>query len=520
MNFSLTRSRVQLWKQFKFIIRYKIDMDKLEKEASNLVKVTYVRQGIQNLASRQQLLKILLTHKKLPVHGWDDSVIEFALTELAAMDSNNFMSNVGVGEREGRVYSEIIRRRHFRMSHGIGRSGDIAEIQPKAAGSSLLYKIAVCLAQHALHIAGLSLKHCVILPLATGMSLTMSFLTLRWSNPAAKYIIWSRIDQKSCFKSIRAAGFEPLVVELLVDAHGAYQTNVTEIKSLLELHGDSVLCVLTTTSCFAPRQPDAVDEVAKLCKSYNRAHVINNAYGVQCPMITKLIMRATVIGRVDYIVQSTDKNFQVPVGGSIVVSPDKGSISKLSAMYPGRASMAPVMDLFITLLSMGEEGFRTMLEQRLRVNEMLKERLCALATKHGESLLPSPGNGISTAMSLANLDKHKSDLIDRTDAIAENGNDVESAVTELNPGTAQVKAGMSPTFLGAMLFQRGVSGCRVVPKSKDSAVIEGHSFIGWGSHNNSSPCSYLTAAVAVGTTLEDVNIFLARLDKVMEKSIS
>ena len=29
------------------------------------------------------------------------------------MDSNNFLDNVGVGEREGRVASEIIKRRYF-----------------------------------------------------------------------------------------------------------------------------------------------------------------------------------------------------------------------------------------------------------------------------------------------------------------------------------------------------------------------------------------------------------------------
>ena len=28
------------------------------------------------------------------------------------------------------------------MGHGIGRSGDIAEVQPKSAGSSLIYKLA------------------------------------------------------------------------------------------------------------------------------------------------------------------------------------------------------------------------------------------------------------------------------------------------------------------------------------------------------------------------------------------
>ena len=47
------------------------------------------------------------------------------------MDSNNFVDNVGVGEREGRVLSSLVARRHYRLAHGIGRSGDIAAEQPK-----------------------------------------------------------------------------------------------------------------------------------------------------------------------------------------------------------------------------------------------------------------------------------------------------------------------------------------------------------------------------------------------------
>ena len=52
------------------------------------------------------------------------------------MDSNNLPVKCGVGEREGRVVSHLVARRNFGLSHGIGRSGDLCEPQPKAAGSS------------------------------------------------------------------------------------------------------------------------------------------------------------------------------------------------------------------------------------------------------------------------------------------------------------------------------------------------------------------------------------------------
>jgi O-phospho-L-seryl-tRNASec:L-selenocysteinyl-tRNA synthase len=49
------------------------------------------------------------------------------------MDSNNFLGNVGVGEREARVACPLVARRHYRLAHGIGRSGDIAAEQPKVS---------------------------------------------------------------------------------------------------------------------------------------------------------------------------------------------------------------------------------------------------------------------------------------------------------------------------------------------------------------------------------------------------
>ena len=41
-----------------------------------------------------------------------------------------------------------------RLSHGIGRSGDIAAVQPKAAGSSLLMKLTNCMALDVIKLAG------------------------------------------------------------------------------------------------------------------------------------------------------------------------------------------------------------------------------------------------------------------------------------------------------------------------------------------------------------------------------
>jgi O-phospho-L-seryl-tRNASec:L-selenocysteinyl-tRNA synthase len=44
--------------------------------------------------------------------------------------------------------------------------------------------------------------------------------------------------------------------------------------------------------------------------------------------------RAVTIGRVDYVIQSTDKNFLVPVGGAIISSPNPALIDQVSKLYP------------------------------------------------------------------------------------------------------------------------------------------------------------------------------------------
>ena len=101
------------------------------------------------------------------------------------------------------------------MGHGIGRSGDIMANQPKAAGSSLLLSLTKYLTVSALHELNYDfVKDVLLLPLATGMSLTISLLTLHELKPDRKFVIWSRIDQKTCLKSIYSANLVPIVVEL------------------------------------------------------------------------------------------------------------------------------------------------------------------------------------------------------------------------------------------------------------------------------------------------------------------
>ncbi|MCL4137385.1 UNVERIFIED_CONTAM: hypothetical protein GTU68_040353 [Idotea baltica] len=227
------------------------------------------------------------------------------------------------------------------------------------------------------------------------MSLVLCLLTLRKQRPNARYVLWPRIDQKSCFKAIGAAGFEPVVIENVLEGD-ELRTNLDDLESKMRsLGSDAIAAVMTTTSCFAPRGIDKLEEVAKLCQQFDIPHIINNAYGLQASKCCHHIEQAARVGRVDAFVQSTDKNLMVPVGGAIIAGFDDQFINKLSKSYPGRASGSPILDVFVTLLSMGVEGYKDLLGQRKELKIYLEEQLRNVARDHGLKVLDTKNNPIS-----------------------------------------------------------------------------------------------------------------------------
>lgn len=83
----------------------------------------------------------------------------------------------------------------------------------------------------------------------------MTLLALRQRRPQARKVIWPRIDQKTCLKAIVSAGFEPVVVENVLEGD-ELRTDLAAIEALMAADPEAVLAVITTTSCFAPRVPD------------------------------------------------------------------------------------------------------------------------------------------------------------------------------------------------------------------------------------------------------------------------
>jgi O-phospho-L-seryl-tRNASec:L-selenocysteinyl-tRNA synthase len=239
---------------------------------------------------------------------------------------------------------------------------------------------------------------------------------------------------------------------------------------LAEVGASNVLCVLSTTSCFAPRGIEKLLEVARLCAAADVPHLANNAYGVQCAVCMKAIATASRHARLDAFVQSTDKNFLVPVGGAVVATASREHgpllLAKLRSTYPGRASLSPVLDLFATLLHLGATGWLKLLEARRALLPTFRSRLSELAARHGERLLATPHNDISMAVSLT------------------------------------PPAGAHPaSLLGANLFIRLVSGVRVVVPTAAVKTVAGCDFSSCVPPAACRPCRPTSAAAPFLATM-------------------
>ncbi|VDD92034.1 unnamed protein product, partial [Enterobius vermicularis] len=391
---------------------------------------------------------------KIPDDGLPGQFVREFISALAGLDTNNQVAHiVGAGEREGRVTSSLVNELHMGLCHGMGRSGNLTESQPKALGSSILANLANSLALDAIrHIGIRKVSAAIVVPMATGMALSLCLGSWRRCKPNAKYVVFLRIDQKSGFKSIFVPGLEPIILDSIFEGDSLI-TDVQTLRKVLQEKPDEILAVLSTTSCFAPRAPDSLNVIGNLCHEFGIRHLVNNAYGLQSHKCSA--------GKIDAFVQSLDKNFLVPVGGSVVAGFDKGTIDDIAEFYPGRASIVPSRDLVITLLELGKNGLYNLYDMQAQHYLVLRSKMAAFAESVKQRLLDVPSNTISLAMTL-------------------NG---------FQPA--------EQTLFGSMLFARGVTGARVVCMGVKKK-IGGFEFENFGSHCSTTRDGYLNVACAIG----------------------
>lgn len=304
-----------------------------------------------------------------------------------------------------------------------------------------------------------NIKKAVVFPVATGMALGLTLCAAR-NCKGGNEVVYPRVDHKTPIKAIRLAGLQEKIIEgkIFGDA-----VNVPE-QEIEEAVSEKTTAILSTTTFFTPREPDKIKEIAKIAKEKNVPHIINNAYGVQSREVMKLIRGAIDAGRVDAVVQSTDKNFLAPVGGAIVASPNEEFMNEIANVYPGRASAAPIAQFLAAILSMGLDGYEKLRSEQEENRKLLEEYLVETAKKHSQRVL-NVNNPVSVAMTLN---------------------------------------GRSAKKIGKALFASRVTGARALdPTDFGVCCPKYHS-------------SYINFDVGIGMQKEDVALAVERLDTVLK----
>jgi len=416
--------------------------------------------GLATLGTEFKPLKLLFEQRRVPKEGWRDSQIELLLRLLSSMDSDKDSKAAGVGEREGRVASEAVSRLAGGFHHGVGRSGDLTQAQPKAAGGSLMYFFANKLATDALKRFGASnIEGAVVFPVATGMTLALALCAAK-SQTGGCEVVYPQIDLSTPIKAIHLAGLRERIVEGQVFGDAV---NVPP-EAIEAAVNENTAAILSTTTFFAPREPDKIKEIAKIAQKKKVSHIINNAFGVQSREIMKHIKGAIDAGRVDAVIQSTDKNFLCPVGGAIAASPNQKFLTAMSQVYAGRATAAPIAQFLAAILSMGVDGYEKLRSQQQENRGLLESALREVADRHSQRVL-NVSNPVSVAMTLQGRDANK---------------------------------------IGKALYTARVSGARALEKSDYGVCCP--SYIS----------SYINFDASIGMKKEEIALATERLDKVLK----
>lgn len=403
-------------------------------------------------------IKDVLNRRQFPKKAMSEMQVDMMIRLLSSMDTDKDPDAARVGEREGRVASPLLGRLSGGFNHGIGRSGHVTAPQPKAPGASLMQQLANHVSFDAIRSLGMSnIKDGIVTPLATGMTIALVLAAMR-RELGIDEVLYPRIDHISPKRGIAFAGVAEISVPTILEGD-AVHADMSELEKLARKKSSSA--VLATTTFFPPREPDPVKDIAKLCAEHNLPLIINNAYGVQSEEIMNRIRSAIDAGRVDAVIQSTDKNFLTPVGGSIIASPNNEVIRWVAETYAGRASASPILHTLAALLLIGKDRYLKLRSKQEENKKYLENQLRNIADKINQRIL-SVWNPVAYAMTME---------------------------------------GLNVKDIGAKLYNRRVTGPRAMEKGA------------WGSSIDDYPHSYLVMNAAIGSTRNDIEKATAKLYK-------
>jgi O-phospho-L-seryl-tRNASec:L-selenocysteinyl-tRNA synthase len=435
-----------------------LDHDEIERILDKTIPESMARRGRTTIDSLLAPVRDVLNRRVFPEKSLTDPQLKLMIQILSSMDTDKDPEAARVGEREARVASPYISNLAAGFNHGIGRSGELTAPQPKAAGASLMQQVANNVALDAIKKLGLSnAKAGLVVPLSTGMTIGLVLSALR-REIGVKRVLYPRIDHTSPKRGIALAGLEETQIPTTIQDDavvldlGAFEKHLAKTKANM---------VLATTTFFPPRESDPVKQIARLCSDNDIPFVINNAYGVQSENIMKQIRSAIDAGRVDAVIQSSDKNFMSPVGGSIVVSPNSEIIDWTADTYAGRATAAPVIQTLAALLSLGQDRYKNLQQQQIESLDLLRKHLQEIAEKLDQRVLRVK-NPVAIAMTLDGLEVHE---------------------------------------IGSRLYNSRVTGPRAVEKGE------------YGSSVDNYPHSYIVMNAALGVAKKDIETATAKLYK-------
>ncbi|MHA1768738.1 MAG: O-phosphoseryl-tRNA(Sec) selenium transferase [Candidatus Thorarchaeota archaeon] len=435
-----------------------MERDEIDRILNRMIPESMMRHGRATIDASLAPLRDLLNRRQIPIISWQDSQIEFLLAVLSAMDSDKDPKAARVGEREARIATPLLNRLTGGFNHGVGRSGQLSAPQPKATGASIMQEIVDSVALDAIRKLGLpNVRDGIVVPLPTGMSIGLILGGMR-RELGIQTVLYPRIDHRSPSRGISLAGLREVSVRTVLDGDAVRM----DMEDLSDKMADCKNCVLLgTTTFFPPREADPVKEMARMASDHDIPFIINNAYGVQSAEVMALVRSAIDAGRVDAIVQSSDKNFLTPVGGAVIVSPNEEVIKQTSETYAGRASASPVVQLLVALLALGIERYEALRSQQLDNRKVLESRLREIAEEVGQRVL-EVRNPVSVAMTLENLDA---------------------------------------TEVGSRLYNNRVTGPRSVEKGGFGSCIDGY------------PHSYIVMNAAIGSSRSDIDKATTKLYK-------
>ncbi|MFW9982171.1 MAG: O-phosphoseryl-tRNA(Sec) selenium transferase [Candidatus Thorarchaeota archaeon] len=439
-----------------------MDDDEIERILEKTIPENMLRRGRTTVDSLLGPVKDVLNRRQFPNKALTDLQLEMMFQLLSSLDTDKDPEAARVGEREARVASPFVARLSFGFNHGIGRSGKLAAPQPKAPGASQMQQVANSVALDAIRKLGLSnVKAGLVTPLSTGMTISLVLGALR-REFGVKRVLYPRIDHTSPKRAIALSGLEEKTIPTLIEGD-TVQVDLSHLEK--EMRKSESSAVLATTTFFPPRVSDPVKDISRSCAEKDIPLIINNAYGVQSDRVMSEIRAAIDAGRVDAVVQSSDKNFLTPVGASIVVTPSKEFTDSVADTYAGRATAAPVAQTLAALLAIGLHTYKDLQKEQLDNKALLDERMNEIANKLGQRVL-SVWNPVACAITM-------------------DGSNVRE--------------------IGARLYNARVTGPRAIEKGAIGSSVENY------------PHSYIVMNAAIGASKTDIETATTKLYKEASK---